>query len=159
MIRLRSSLSDCSEFAFNVFPIAVPALRERREDIPLLVSAFVEEFAEAMGKPIESVARSSLQALQGYSWPGNVRELRNLIERSVILTSGTVLKVDLPEGATSRAARNRATLAEAEREHILAVLAMTGWRIRGAEGAAEVLGLKPTTLESRMAKLGIRRSA
>jgi transcriptional regulator with GAF, ATPase, and Fis domain len=135
----------------------VPALRERREDIPLLVSAFVDEFAQAMGKPIEAIAKSSLQALQSYGWPGNVRELRNLIERSVILATGPTLKIELPDGAASAAPRSLATLAEAEREHVLRVLESAAWRIRGPGGAAEVLGLKPSTLESRMAKLGIRR--
>jgi formate hydrogenlyase transcriptional activator len=127
-------------YRLNVFPIRVPALRERCEDIPLLVSGFVEEFAKAMGKPLQSIAKSSLQALQSYHWPGNVRELRNLVERSVIVASGPILRIDLPEGAEGQAARSHATLAEVERGHILAVLAMTGWRIQGAQGGGRGAG-------------------
>ncbi len=143
-------------YRLNVFPITVPPLRERREDIPLLVWTFVEEFSKAMGKPVEAIAQSSLQALQQYAWPGNVRELRNVIERAMILASGSTLKIDLP-GAAAPVSRGLMTLAEAEREHIQRVLETTGGRIRGIGGAAEILGLKPTTLESRMAKLGLHR--
>lgn len=144
-------------YRLNVFPITAPPLRERREDIPLLVWAFVEEFSKAMGKSIEAIAKASLRALQQYDWPGNVRELRNAIERAMILASGPMLRIDLPDAATTPALRPLATLAEAEREHILRVLEATHWRVRGAGGAAEILGLPPTTLESRMAKLGLRR--
>ena len=143
-------------YRLNVFPITVPTLRERREDIPLLIWTFVEEFSKAMGKTVETIAKSSLQALHQYQWPGNVRELRNVIERAMILTSGTTLKIDLP-GVIAAPAARLVTLAEAEREHIQRVLQFTGGRIRGAGGAADILGLKPTTLESRMARLGLRR--
>jgi transcriptional regulator with GAF, ATPase, and Fis domain len=143
-------------YRLNVFPITVPPLRERCEDIPLLVCAFMEEFSKAMGQSVETIAQSSLQALQQYPWPGNVRELRNVIERAMILASGSTLKIDVP-GAAAPVSRGLTTLAEAEREHIQQVLESTGGRIRGAGGAAEILGLKPTTLESRMTKLGLRR--
>jgi PAS domain S-box-containing protein len=144
-------------YRLNVFPITVPPLRERREDIPLLVWAFVEEFSKAMGQSVETIAKSSLQALQQYPWPGNVRELRNVIERAMILASDSTLKIDLPGAAAAPVSPGLTTLAEAEREHIQQVLESTGGRIRGVGGAAEILGLKPTTLESRMTKLGLRR--
>ena len=144
-------------YRLNVFPITAPPLRERREDLPLLVWAFVEEFSKAMGKAVEAIAKASLRALQQYDWPGNVRELRNAIERAMILANGPTLRIDPPGAAATPAARGLATLAEVEREHILRVLESTGGRIRGAGGAAEILGLPPTTLESRMAKLGLRR--
>lgn len=140
----------------NVFPIRIPPLRERREDIPPLAWAFVEAFGRRMGKSIKSIPRKTMQLLQQYSWPGNVRELSNVIERAMILASGGSLHVELPAG-TQDAITPRMTLKESEREQILRVLQETGWRIRGAGGAAEVLGIKPTTLEARMAKLGINR--
>ncbi|MDS4022832.1 MAG: sigma 54-interacting transcriptional regulator [Candidatus Competibacter sp.] len=144
-------------YRLNVFPITAPPLRERREDIPLLVWAFVEEFSKAMGKPVEAVAKASLRALQRYDWPGNVRELRNAIERAMILASGPTLRIDPPGAVSVPVSRDLATLAEVEREHIQRVLESTHWRIRGAGGAAEILGLPPTTLESRIAKLGLHR--
>lgn len=147
-------------YRLNVFPIHVPPLRERREDIPLLVETFVDEFAKAMGKPIEAVAKQSLKALLAYHWPGNIRELRNVIERAVILAQGPVLRIEPPSSGTTPAPSvptGLAPLAEIERSHILRVLEATGWRVRGQGGAAELLGLKPSTLESRMLKLGIRR--
>ncbi|MDG4553223.1 MAG: sigma 54-interacting transcriptional regulator [Candidatus Competibacter sp.] len=144
-------------YRLNVFPITVPTLRERREDVPLLVWTFVEEFSNAMGKSVATIAKSNLQALQQYQWPGNVRELRNVVERAMISASGPMLKIDLPGAAATPASRGLVTLTEAEREHIQHVLKATGGRIRGVGGAAEILGLKPTTLESRMAKLGLRR--
>jgi formate hydrogenlyase transcriptional activator len=147
-------------YRLSVFPIHLPPLRERRDDIPRLVETFVEEFARAMGKHIDAVAKSSLQTLCAYSWPGNIRELRNVIERAVILAQGPILKIGLPPGATAAAFPIKSSLvplAEVERDHIVRVLEATGWRVRGKAGAAEVLGLKPSTLESRMLKLGIRR--
>jgi len=132
-------------------------LRERREDIPLLVWAFVEEFSKAMGKAVEAIAKSSLRALQQYPWPGNVRELRNTVERAMILASGPNLGIDPPGVVAIPVSPRLATLAEVEREHIQRVLESTDGRIRGAGCAAEILGLPPTTLESRMAKLGLRR--
>ncbi len=147
-------------YRLNVFPIHLPPLRERREDIPGLVTRFAEEFAKAMGKTIHAVNKSSLRSLCSYDWPGNIRELRNVIERAVILAQDPILKVDLlPHTALSKAAKKSvfSCLADVEREHIVRVLEATGWRIRGEEGAAAILGLKPTTLESRMAKLKIYR--
>jgi len=117
----------------------------------------VEKFSKAMGKSVEAIAKASLRGLQQCDWPGNVRELRNVIERAMILASGPTLRIDLPGAAATPVARGLATLAEIEGEHILRVLEFTGGRIRGAGGAAEILGLPPTTLESRMAKLGLRR--
>lgn len=143
-------------YRLNVFPITMPPLRERREDIPVLVSTFVEEFATRFGKSIESIARESMAALQRYHWPGNIRELRNVIERAMIVARGPKLWIESPDGAAPAAMPSMA-LKQAEYQHIRHVLDMTSWRIRGKSGAAEILGLKPTTLESRMARLGIRR--
>jgi formate hydrogenlyase transcriptional activator len=145
-------------YRLNVFPIMLPPLRERREDIPALVAAFVGEFGKALGKSIESVAKESMDALQRYDWPGNVRELRNIIERAMIVAKGPKLWIE-PPGRAAVTATSRLTLKDIECEHIRRVLEMTGWRIRGESGAAERLGLKPTTLECRMAKWGIRRPA
>ncbi len=140
----------------NVFPIRVPPLRERREDIPLLVWAFVEAIGRRMGKTIRSIPRKSMEQLQQYAWPGNVRELSNVVERAMILATDDALLVEVPaldpDGRLSRM-----TLKEGMREQILRVLEQTGWRIRGSGGAAEILAIKPTTLEARMAKLGIAR--
>ena len=144
-------------YRLNVFPIAVPALRERREDIPVLVWAFVQEFAEKMGKKIEVIHKATLASLQSYDWPGNVRELRNVIERAIILSRDNVLRVDLST-YTEDATSSNLTLPELEKRHIEDALKKTGWRISGKRGAAEVLGLKPTTLRSKMDKLGIHRS-
>jgi transcriptional regulator with GAF, ATPase, and Fis domain len=131
-------------------------LRERPEDIPPLVWAFVESLGRRMGKVIKSIPRKTMQQLQDYAWPGNVRELSNVIERAIILASGDTLQVELP-AQMQNAAAPRMTLKESEREQILGVLQRTGWRIRGVGGAAELLDIKPTTLEARMAKLGIKR--
>jgi transcriptional regulator with GAF, ATPase, and Fis domain len=144
-------------YRLNVFPITVPPLRERREDIPMLVWGFVKEFSESMGKPIERIARDSMEALQSYPWPGNVRELRNVIERAMILARGTTLHISL--GKAPALVSVDLTLAEAERRHIAQVLEKCGWRVRGGSGAATVLEVKPTTLEARMKKLGVRRPA
>jgi len=145
-------------YRLNVFPITVPPLRDRREDIPLLAWSFVDEFSKAMGKTIEAISKSGLRALNQYPWPGNVRELRNAIERAMILADGPTLAVDPPSAAPAPMHRDLATLAEVERDHIQRVLEFTHWRVRGAGGAAEILGLPPTTLESRMAKLGLHRN-
>jgi len=139
-----------------VFPIKVPPLRERVEDIPLLVWRFVQEFNKKMGKPIDSIPKRVLEQLQQYPWPGNIRELRNLIERAVILSNSRRLNIEIPAGGpgpTSVAV----TLEEVERNHLLGVLQSVQWRIAGKQGAAELLGLRPTTLHSRMKKLGISR--
>ena len=143
-------------YRLNVFPIRVPPLRERTEDIPLLVWRFVEEFSKAFGKQIEAIPRENLTALQRYAWPGNIRELRNVVERAMIVATGPRLTIAVP-ARTGPSPRGAGRLADIEKEHIRTVLESTGWRIRGAGGAADRLGLKPTTLETRMAKLGLRR--
>jgi transcriptional regulator with GAF, ATPase, and Fis domain len=155
-------------YRLNVFPIKLPPLRERPEDIPLLTWSFVRELGRTMGRNITSIPRATMEALLRYPWPGNIRELRNVIERAMIVAQGPALQVELPVSTgdifavrTSPPARpvptNGLTLDEIERCHILAVLEKTGWRVSGKNGAALILGLKPTTLESRMAKLGIKR--
>jgi transcriptional regulator with GAF, ATPase, and Fis domain len=142
----------------NVFPIVVPTLRERAEDIPGLVWEFVNEFSKSMGKPIDSISKESMRQLQTYHWPGNVRELRNVIERAVILADSPKLTVPIPQQTVAfRQPAASMTLKNLEIEHIRATLESTNWRIRGHMGAAERLGLKPTTLETRMAKLGLKR--
>jgi transcriptional regulator with GAF, ATPase, and Fis domain len=143
-------------YRLNVFPIRVPPLRERVEDIPLLVWLFVEEFSKTFGKRIDTIGKENLAALQHYSWPGNIRELRNVVERAMISVSGPRLTIALPAGSAA-AAKRSSKLVDVEREHIRAVLQRTGWRVRGSGGAADALGLKPTTLETRLAKLGLRR--
>ena len=144
-------------YRLNVFPITVPPLRERREDIPLLVWALVDEFAKTFNKNIEAIEPESMDALVRYSWPGNVRELRNLIERAMIIATGSKLRIPLPHAPTVSTSTASQKMDDVEREHVLSVLQESGWRIRGPNGAAEKLGLKPTTLEARMGKLGIRR--
>ena len=146
-------------YRLNVFPITLPPLRERREDIPLLVWTFVGEFAKSMGKPIESIPKPAMAALQRYDWPGNVRELRNVVERAMILATGPRLDVILPAAAAAASAPSAQVLdlMDVERQHIRSVLEKTGWRVDGRGGAAEILGMKRTTLQSRMSKLGIRR--
>ncbi len=145
-------------YRLNVFPIQVPPLRDRVEDIPLLVWRFVEEFSKAFGKRIDAIPRENMAELQRYTWPGNIRELRNVVERAMIVATGPRLTIALPQSTSSSAATRRTTrLTDVERDHIRAVVESAGWRIRGAGGAADRLGLKPTTLETRMAKLGIVR--
>ena len=146
-------------YRLNVFPVALPPLRERRDDIPVLVRYFAQKYAQRMNRRIESVPVETLATLQRYRWPGNVRELENLIERAVILSPGKVLRVPLAELKPTRDSRPVAltTLAEAEREHILRVLDDRKWRLGGPHGAAAKLGMKRTTLQSRMRKLGIAR--
>jgi len=143
-------------YRLNVFPIVVPPLRDRLKDIPVMVWSFIEEFARASGKRIDSVTPESVAALQRHRWPGNVRELRNLVERAVILSKGPRLEIEPPLGAPVPQ-RASGTLTEIQAGHIRAVLEQSQWRVRGPGGAAERLGMKPTTLDSRMAKLGIRR--
>ena len=143
-------------YRLNVFPIHVPPLRERTQDIPLLLWRFVDEFSKAFGKRIDAIDKESMEALQQYAWPGNIRELRNLVERATIVATTRRLTIPLPQ-ASSVVVRRSSKLADVEKEHIRAVLDSTGWRIRGTGGAADRLGLKPTTLETRMAMLGLRR--
>lgn len=142
-------------YRLNVFPIEVPPLRDRPEDIPLLVWSFVDELSASLGRKVESISHKSMDALMTYSWPGNVRELRNAIERAMIISNSTTLNVE-PPGNSNHSAVSL-SLRETEIRHIRKVLESTLWRIRGRNGAAEILGMKPTTLETRMAKLGINR--
>ena len=141
-------------YRLNVFPLSVPMLRDRIEDIPMLVWAFVKEFGKSMGKTIENIPQSTMTALQRYPWPGNVRELRNITEQAMIISQGTTLMMQLPESSGYSGA---VSLKDVERNHIVRTLRQTGWRIRGKKGAAELLGLKPTTLEARIKKLEITR--
>ncbi len=176
-------------YRLNVFPIAVPPLRERQGDMPMLAQYFVAKYAGRIGKPVQSIGAETMRRLTGYGWPGNIRELENVIERAVILSSGPVLEVDasiLPAAAAPVAAVGPApaaiagtpppsagapaaappaaafdeehlTLEESQRRHIVRTLTECQWVIEGANGAANILGLHPNTLRSRMKKLGIRR--
>jgi formate hydrogenlyase transcriptional activator len=164
-------------YRLNVFPLRVPALRERREDIRLLAIFFVTQFAHKLSKPVATVTEETLELLTDYGWPGNIRELQNVIERAVILTWGQTLELDrdlLPRTAEAGGAESRATsvpkrekspapalpsLEEVERSHILTVLERTNWVIEGPKGAAAILKLHPNTLRSRLEKLGIKRVA
>jgi transcriptional regulator with GAF, ATPase, and Fis domain len=144
-------------YRLNVFPIELPPLRERPEDIRQLVEHFVRHYSSKYGKHIDAVADTQLNVLRAYRWPGNVRELQHVIERAVILTQGSQLALGDWFCDTTPAAGRMATLEEAERAHILKVLEQTDWRVSGKAGAAELLGLPPTTLESRMKRLAIKR--
>jgi len=141
-------------YRLNVFPIHVPALRDRREDVPLLVWTFVEQLARSTGTSIERIPQRVMERLQRYDWPGNVRELRNVIERSMILSHGETLDLALPEAAES-VSDEAHTLDDVQRRHIRQIVAACGGRLSGPRGAAERLGLKPTTLRSRMQRLGL----
>jgi formate hydrogenlyase transcriptional activator len=151
-------------YRLNVFPVRVPPLRERQEDIPLLVRHFVQQFARRMGKVVDTIPAETMNALIRYHWPGNIRELQNLVERAIILSSGPVLKVPLndlhalPVAPATTAGRKIETLEESERRHILEALDAADWVISGRKGAANALGLKRSTLQARMEKLGIRRA-
>jgi formate hydrogenlyase transcriptional activator len=151
-------------YRLNVFPIVVPPLRERAEDIRLLVASFVQRFSERCGKTIEHVPDSVIAALRGHSWPGNIRELQNVIERAVITARDGQLNLDraIPEGDTAPRAEGEAVLTEAEmreleRRNILRALEAAGWKVAGSDGAARRLGTNPSTLNSRMKALGVRR--
>jgi formate hydrogenlyase transcriptional activator len=163
-------------YRLNVFPVRVPSLRERPEDIPLLVRHFAEQCARRMNKKIETISSETLKQMRQYHWPGNIRELQNVIERAVILSAGPVLNVPLGEiqSRPSPMAMNRNedsdkdrrsttrqdirdVLEETERKHILSVLAQTNWVVAGPNGAAIRLGMKRSTLQLRMRKLGLSR--
>jgi transcriptional regulator with GAF, ATPase, and Fis domain len=146
-------------YRLNVFPIHLPALREREGDIPMLVQYFVHKFATNFGKKIDRIPERMMTALQRYQWPGNIRELEHIIERTVILSEGSELEPIewLPPSNGKAAAARTLTLEEMERQHIVDVLEHTNWRVSGEKGAAKILGLNPTTLEARMKKLGIER--
>jgi formate hydrogenlyase transcriptional activator len=150
-------------YRLNVFPVIIPPLRERREDIPLLVRYFAQKHARRMKKPIDTIPVKAMTALTEYYWPGNVRELENFIERAVILSRGTELQLPLAElkqrtqSVAAVVSNGFATLEHAERDHIVRALTETAWVIGGPTGAAARLGMKRTTLQSRMRKLGISR--
>jgi transcriptional regulator with GAF, ATPase, and Fis domain len=146
-------------YRLNVFPITVPTLRERRSDIPQLVQHLVDRFGRTLGRPIDTIPTDVLRILTAYDWPGNIRELENVIQRAIILSPGSALSLcgawlptleQLPVGEPI-------SLVDIERKHIMNVLKSVGWRVEGEGGAARVLGMKPSTLRSRMAKLGIAR--
>ena len=144
-------------YRLNVFPITVPSLRDRRQDIPLLVRHLVERHGRALRKPIDAVPHSVVETLEAYDWPGNVRELENVIQRAIIQSRGGTLELRdawMPEAASSGGGT---TLVEVERRHILHILEACHWRIEGQGGAAQLLALKSSTLRSRMLKLGITR--
>jgi len=145
-------------YRLNIFPITVPPLRERREDIPLLARYFVQDFATRMRKRIDSIPAQAMDSLINYAWPGNVRELRNVIERSVILSPGT--RLEIPKDALSQPLSQPSAvlrMSDAERRHILEALTASNWVVGGPHGTATLLGLKRSTLQSRMERLGIKR--
>ncbi|HXE97616.1 MAG TPA: sigma-54 dependent transcriptional regulator [Dongiaceae bacterium] len=148
-------------YRLNVFPITLPPLRERKDDIPLLVNHFVAKFNKKIGKKIATVTKDTLNLLQEYHWPGNVRELESVMERAIIISQGSALQVldrfDMSPKAEEPARRDVKALAELEQDHILQVLQKTGWRIEGKGGAAGILGLNASTLRARMRKYGISR--
>jgi len=147
-------------YRLNVFRIECPALRERRDDIPDLVHYFVDRHSARFGKTVDKVPASVMRRLQAYHWPGNVRELENIIERALIVSRANVLEIGdwfVPDGGHGEE-QEVSSLQEVEKRHICRTLELTGWRVSGAGGAADRLGLKPTTLEARMKKLGIRRA-
>ncbi len=150
-------------YRLNVFPITVPPLRQRRSDIPLLVSFFVNQANRKVGRWVKTISPQTLQRLQNYSWPGNVRELANIIERALINSPGTVLQLadklesDLNVPVNGNGHKQLSKLEDVERDHILATLSACEWRIEGSSGAANVLGINSSTLRSRMNKLGIKR--
>src|SRR5690606_28731041 len=150
-------------YRLNGFVIDIPPLRERQGDVSLLARHFALKHARRLGKEITEVDKDTLDALERYGWPGNVRELEHVVERAVVLSPGPVLRLDDPPGAgrpaggRSSAGEGLVTLAEQERRYILDVLERTNWTIKGAGGAARILGVPPSTLTSRMKKLGIVR--
>jgi transcriptional regulator with GAF, ATPase, and Fis domain len=146
-------------YRLSVFPITIPPLRQRKDDIPLLISYFVAKYNKKIGKKIETVSKETLAAFQQYHWPGNVRELENVIERAVIISQGPVLQVldRFDNFRKTEEAQELKSLDDLERDHIVRVLQKTGWRIEGPKGAALLLGLNPSTLRARMRKYGIRR--
>ena len=147
-------------YRLNVFPISIPPLRQRTDDISLLAQYFTEKYTHKMGKRIDSIPRATIKMLLEYEWPGNVRELEHMIERAVIITTGRSLKwacqlrSPLPVDSKDEPLKD---LAATERDHILKVLRETGWRIEGPSGAAAILKLHPSTLRFRIKKLGIQR--
>jgi formate hydrogenlyase transcriptional activator len=155
MVAARSFRSDLF-YRLRVFPLLMPPLRDRQEDIPALVRYFVEKYARRMNRGVETIPAETLDLLVRYAWPGNIRELENLIERAVIVSPGTVLRVPHSElKSPSESASETLTLHAAERIHILKALEATHWVLAGPHGAAARLGMKRTTLQSKMRKLGV----
>jgi len=161
---LTGAFRDDLYYRLNVFPVKVPPLRERKEDIPWLVTHFVQKFSKRLGKQIDTIPEHVQVALREYHWPGNIRELENVIERAVILANDATLRVDDSLGNRPAAPRtavepavDQRSLEQVERAHILGVLEQTRWRIGGDDGAAVILNLHPNTLRSRMKKLGIAK--
>lgn len=144
-------------YRLSVYTIPLPSLRERKEDIPLLAQALVRKFNKKLGKRIDQIPQKTMERLQQYAWPGNIRELENVIERGVINAPDTILRVDLPKTAMLPGEEEDKPLEEIEREHILRILDKTGWKIAGPGGAAEILDMNPSTLRSRIHKLGISK--
>jgi formate hydrogenlyase transcriptional activator len=154
MVQQRAFRADLF-YRLNVFPIRVPPLRERLEDIPLLIAHFARRFAERHGKRVGEVPEEVIATLRHHPWPGNIRELQNVIERAVVAATGPTLRLPEPERRSDRAAASARTLAQVERDHIVATLQATKWVLGGWDGAAARLGLSRTTLISRMQRLGI----
>ena len=146
-------------YRLSIFPITVPPLRERMEDISLLVDFFVDKIAKRLGKSIESIPTSVMNTLQDYQWPGNVRELENVLERAVINSSGPKLRLvdGLKKPHNKDLTTTQKTLEEVERDHMVRVLEQTNWKVSGKNGAAEILGLNRSTLRARIRKLGIHQ--
>jgi formate hydrogenlyase transcriptional activator len=147
-------------YRLNVFPLEVPALRERKDDLPLLVNFFLSRCAKKLAKEVQGVSQKSMDNLANYDWPGNIRELQNIVERAVVLASGPIVQIDESMIRSGEAVQESAldTLENAERNHILRALKETHWVVHGKKGAAEILGINPSTLRSRMEKLGIKRT-
>jgi DNA-binding NtrC family response regulator len=149
-------------YRLNVFPLDAPALRERKADIPLLVNFFLSRFCKKLGKELRGVAQKSMASLMRYDWPGNIRELQNVVERAVVTASGPLLQIDdslLQSQTGATLVSSIDTLENNERNHILRALNQTNWVIHGKKGAAELLGINPSTLRSRMEKIGIKKPA
>ena len=147
-------------YRLNVFPINIPPLRERKEDISLLINYFVNKYSRKVGKKIDTISQNMIEKLTEYSWPGNIRELENIIERAVITNEGNKLNLNdvLPKSDSLKTSETELqTLDELERQHITKVLNKTNWQVSGEKGAAKILGLKRTTLEARMKKLNITK--
>jgi len=146
-------------YRLNVFPITIPSLRERKEDIPLLTRHFLLKYNTQFGKKIEAITERVIDSLMNYSWPGNVRELENVIERAVIISRASKLEIGdaIPKTSVDTSEESVTTMADNEKTHILKILKLTNWRISGEKGAAKILNINRTTLEARMKKLGIER--
>jgi transcriptional regulator with GAF, ATPase, and Fis domain len=158
----RGSFRQDLYYRLNVFPITIPPLKARKEDIHLLVNFFVAKFNKKIGKKIETIPKEALEALENYDWPGNVRELESVIERATIISPGPSLRIldhfNTPPKESETSDSNLKALADLEREHILHVLRKTNWRVEGKNGAAAILDINPSTLRARMRKFGVHRS-